>query len=1221
MMGKLIKLILGGTVLLGLLFGVVVFGVILFFDPNAHKDRIITRLEEETGRQFALEGDINLGYYPWLGLEVSGVTVGNAEGFGNAPFMRADVLALRIKTLSLLNGLYELDTLRLYGVEINLARNKAGVSNWDDLVGGEKDGVQKQEPTKLVAVMLGGVDIKNTRFTWVDEVSGQTFRISDMNMSTGELKFGEPIDIKMNLKAESTQPAVKADLQMQGTASYDLDAKIYAFNPIEVTAKLAGENVPADKADVKFNTGIVFNQEEDTVSIDDLTLGILGTLVKARLDVSNVQSGKPKIEGQLSVVGDDLSRLFKLLGEEALTRQIYQLQEPSFDMRITLNADLEKGNVAITDLKAGLIGAVISGRIEASNIESDKPAVQGELKASGPDLSALLQVAGQFETGDDPQLKTFGAKLSSAPNKGFDVNTGFVADFSSGNINIPTLMVKTLGLTVNGQLQAKDISSSDGDIDGKLSIQGENFSSVLAALEQDGLAKNLSTISADVVIQGNRSDIKLSPLKAEAFFSGKQVPDSPAKVTLDADTQISLDKQTLSIAKMAVTGPGLDVKGDLNVTGFLSGTPGAKGKIDAKGEDLGLIFRLFGDEPLAQQVNRLKDKSFSVRTDFDADMETGSINLPSLSANGLGLTVDGKIVATDFNNKGKGNVNGQLALKGDDLSAVLLAFDQGTLAEVLKKITVDIGIKGTSDDINLNPLNVKATFSGKDIPNSPADLVMTADTKVNLDKQTLSMRNMEVNGLGLNLKANVSAAQIKDKPAFSGDIAVTEFNFRKFMTQMKQELPFTADRQALTKVAVDTKFSGSTNNIEFKDLVLLLDDSTLAGDLSIKNFTRPRIKFGIDIDGVNVDHYLPPVAKSEAQTGAPKTAKNEASSGTPEASTAAELPVDMLRKLNAKGKLQVGNLIYSNLKLENIKLDVNAEEGLIKTVTPIIIDLYQGKYQGNITLDAREKLAQLNHDMQLMGVHIEPLVMDYTRSPASKFAGIANITADISSRGVNLVQFKNELNGQARLEIEDGVLRVIDIKNMLSRAEALLGNKVLDGTVDSSEETRFEQLSGTLNITNGIVKNDDLLIAAPGFVVSGGVDGKDTLANLRNNTIEYDLSVEVARATVSRGGKTHNTGGYAVPVRCQGSLNDIAAGCRPDYGRLLGTAVKKGVRRKLQDVIGIKLPGSEQTTQESATNTESTQPRDATAQPTREPVDPVEEFRDRAIKGALDKLF
>jgi len=1298
-MGKLIKLLLGTTILIGLLFGIVVLAAVMYFDPNDHKDRIIAKVEEETGRQLKLEGDINLSYYPWLGLEVSGVTLGNAEGFGDAPFIHADVVALRIKTMPLLKKQYELDTLKLHGVEINLAKNKEGVSNWDDLVREEKDDSKKQEPIKLAAVILGGVDIKDTRFTWDDQSTGQTFRISEMNMSTGELVFGEPIDIKMDLKAESNQPAIKADINMQGTASYDLDAETYAFDPIGVTAKLTGKNIPGGKTELKFNTGVSFNLKEDTASINDLTLNGLGALVKAQLNASNIKSGQPITEGQLSVSGDDLARLFKVAGIEPLASQLAKLKDRSFDLKTSLSADMQKGNIAISDLKANLIGASISGQVEASNIESDTPAIKGKLKASGPDLPTLLQVAGQFEGGKDPKLKVLGEKLSKASNKSFEVNTEFDADLASGNINVPALSVKTLGVSVDGQLQANNINSNKGNIDGKLSLQGEKLSSVLAALGQHGLAKNLRSVAVDVGVKGNRNNIKMSPLKAVAIFSGKQVPNSPAKVTLNADTLINLDKQTISISKMAVTGLGLDVKGDMNVSQFLSETPGVKGKLDAKGKDLGLIFKLLGNDPLAKQINKLKNKSFSVKTDFDADMATGklnvsalnanmldatikgqfaaeniqtstpaisgeltatgpdlptllqivgqfeggddpklaeygkrlskapkknfnvsakfnadmkkgNINLPSLSAKGLGLTLDGKMVATDFNSK-KGQIDGQLALKGEDLSAILVAFDQGALAGVLKKISVDIGVKGTSSDINLSPFNIKATFAGKDIPNSPVDLTMSANTKMNMDKQTLSVSNMRLNGLGLDLKANINATQIKDKPAFNGDMAIAEFNLRNFMKQMKQEVPITADKKVLTKVALKTKFSGSTSSLELKDLALLLDDTNLKGNLSVIHFTQPRINFGIGIDNINVDRYLPPQVKSaKAKPAKAGAAAEQKAAATP----ATDLPLETIRKLNGKGDLLIGKLIYSNLRLSNIKLGVNAKDGLVK-LDPISADLYQGKYNGIIMLDARGKSAELKQETQLSGVQIEPLLKDYTQSPESQLAGVANITAKVSSKGSNTLQLKHGLNGQARLAVTDGVLRGIDVRKTLEQAEIILESKI-PGTVKQGGETRFDQLTGTLNINQGVIKNNDLLITAPGFKVNGGVNKKDTLGNLRNNSIKYDLSVAVVEDSATRGTENYNIGGYAIPIRCRGSLDNLAGACAPDYGKLLGVAIQKGALDALGDAIGIDLSGQKQSTPETTTKTTQPPATDTSQQPKKE----SKSVEEALLESVLDSL-
>ena len=106
---KLVKLLLGFTVLLVVIVAIVLVGAVLFFDPNQHKDFIVSQVEKNTGREFTLAGNINLSYYPWLGVEAEGVTLGNAKGFGDEPFLHVDAIALRIKTMPLLSKKYELE--------------------------------------------------------------------------------------------------------------------------------------------------------------------------------------------------------------------------------------------------------------------------------------------------------------------------------------------------------------------------------------------------------------------------------------------------------------------------------------------------------------------------------------------------------------------------------------------------------------------------------------------------------------------------------------------------------------------------------------------------------------------------------------------------------------------------------------------------------------------------------------------------------------------------------------------------------------------------------------------------------------------------------------------------------------------------------------------------------------------------------------------------------
>ncbi len=55
-------------------------------DPNDYKGWISTKFQEQTGRTLTLEGDIEMTFYPWLGMQANGVTISNAAGFGDQPF-------------------------------------------------------------------------------------------------------------------------------------------------------------------------------------------------------------------------------------------------------------------------------------------------------------------------------------------------------------------------------------------------------------------------------------------------------------------------------------------------------------------------------------------------------------------------------------------------------------------------------------------------------------------------------------------------------------------------------------------------------------------------------------------------------------------------------------------------------------------------------------------------------------------------------------------------------------------------------------------------------------------------------------------------------------------------------------------------------------------------------------------------------------------------------
>src|SRR5678815_5006052 len=88
------------------LIGLIVIGlvlVLLFVDPNDYRDDIEKMVEEKTGRELTLSGDLKLSVFPWIALETGPASLGDAPGFGPEPFVSIKEAHLGVRLMPLLS--------------------------------------------------------------------------------------------------------------------------------------------------------------------------------------------------------------------------------------------------------------------------------------------------------------------------------------------------------------------------------------------------------------------------------------------------------------------------------------------------------------------------------------------------------------------------------------------------------------------------------------------------------------------------------------------------------------------------------------------------------------------------------------------------------------------------------------------------------------------------------------------------------------------------------------------------------------------------------------------------------------------------------------------------------------------------------------------------------------------------------------------------------------
>ncbi|MFT7414120.1 MAG: AsmA protein [Methylophagaceae bacterium] len=474
------------------------------------------------------------------------------------------------------------------------------------------------------------------------------------------------------------------------------------------------------------------------------------------------------------------------------------------------------------------------------------------------------------------------------------------------------------------------------------------------------------------------------------------------------------------------------------------------------------------------------------------------------------------------------------------------------------KLSAQISSNLTTQQTTVKGLVLSAEVLDATLPNGKANLNIAADISTDMKQQTMTLSALVIDAYDVLINGDIKANKLlSDNPNFVGNIIVKPFNLRQLANNLNVELPVMSDDTTLKLVQLTTEFEGSTKHINAKQLNVTLDQSKLSGQLAINNFAKPAFDFKLKLDELDADRYLPPVSKTEQLKSAVV-----ASAGTATAASE-QLPLEILRQLNAKGTLDIGKLKISGTHSEKIHVEINATNGLI-TLSPMSANMYQGQYQGNVGLDARGQTLKLSLNENLKGVKVGPLLKDLTGD--DKLSGIANAQVKLTGNGATVMQIKQTLSGNGNFSFTDGAVKGVNIAESIRKAKATLKGETLPVS-DASVQTDFSNLSGSFTATDGIINNQDLLAMSPLLRINGA--GK---IDLPKEGIDYGLRVSIVETSTGQGGKAlADLKGLTIPVKITGTFNNPKP--TVDLASMLKERATEEVKAKVAEKLKDKLGG------------------------------------------------
>lgn len=418
---------------------------------------------------------------------------------------------------------------------------------------------------------------------------------------------------------------------------------------------------------------------------------------------------------------------------------------------------------------------------------------------------------------------------------------------------------------------------------------------------------------------------------------------------------------------------------------------------------------------------------------------------------------------------------------------------------------------------------------------------LRADANIRLSAVTGSASALNIGELAIDLDAEQGENAVKGQVStpVTGDLEKQRFRLTRIAGQYDVRSPALPMKSTTIPLSgrVDADLKRETVKADIK---MRFDESNIEGEFGVRQFAKPFIQFDAAIDKLNIDRYRP----------AEETKKEEKPAAQDGKEGESRIDLSPLKTLNLDGKLRVGSLIASNVKLADVRMTVKAKDGKVE-INPLLATLYGGSVRSVITADANTN--QFAVKQNLSGVTIGPLLQDALDQDL--LDGRGSVDLDLTAQGDTIGALTKTLTGNAGLALKDGAIKGINMAQSLRSAGDMLSLKRNRETAASpGEKTDFSELKASFRIDNGQARNEDLTLSSP-FVRLNGAGS----VNLVEGSLDYVAKTSlVATSTGQEGKALADVAGITVPVRVSGPLTALK------YELQFSDAVQQQAKQRLE---------------------------------------------------------
>lgn len=271
-----LKVLIGLLVLLVLLALIGYFALTRWINPNDFKPQIISAVNQATGRNLTLSGDLSWTLYPNLGIHIGSAALSNPAGFSQPTFASMDSADLLLNWNALLHGKIQINNLVVNDLQVFLITD-GSKNNWSFPF--QNPGTaHSQSANNGMSFSLNKFSLNNATINYDDYQAKAHYALNNLNMMIPDFSLAAPMTVKAvgNLNTDDIAAAFKLNTRF----AYDQTRNVVTLNnlALSTSSTYTNDNNQVYQFNLQSSGNVILDLKQQIVNLEGINFNLNQTV-------------------------------------------------------------------------------------------------------------------------------------------------------------------------------------------------------------------------------------------------------------------------------------------------------------------------------------------------------------------------------------------------------------------------------------------------------------------------------------------------------------------------------------------------------------------------------------------------------------------------------------------------------------------------------------------------------------------------------------------------------------------------------------------------------------------------------------------------------------------------------------------------------------------------------------------------------------------------------